>query len=39
MELPETMRPSSDQRLAGWIGILAALTAGALWINRRTHQR
>jgi hypothetical protein len=35
MELPETMQPSSDERLAGWIGVLIALTAGAIWINRR----
>jgi hypothetical protein len=39
MELPETMRPSPTSGLARWIGVLAALTAGALWINRRTHQR
>jgi LPXTG-motif cell wall-anchored protein len=35
MELPETMRPSSDERLITWIGTLAVLTAGAIWINRR----
>jgi LPXTG-motif cell wall-anchored protein len=35
MELPETMQPSSDERLITWIGTLAVLTAGAVWINRR----
>jgi LPXTG-motif cell wall-anchored protein len=39
MELPETMRPSSDDRLAGWIGALVALSAGAFWINRRSRRR
>jgi hypothetical protein len=35
MELPETMQPSSDERIAGWIGVMVALSAGAVWINRR----
>jgi LPXTG-motif cell wall-anchored protein len=35
MELPETMQPSSDEHIAGWIGVMVALSAGALWINRR----
>ena len=39
MELPETMQPSSDGRLAGWIGVFVALSAGALWINRRSRRR
>jgi hypothetical protein len=39
MELPETMQPSSDERLAGWIGVLVALSAGALWIKRRSRRR
>jgi hypothetical protein len=29
------MQPSSDERLAGWIGVTIALTAAAVWINRR----
>ena len=39
MELPETMQPSSDERLITWIGTLAVLAAGAVWINRRRHAR
>jgi hypothetical protein len=39
MPLPETMRPSSDERLAGWIGVTIALTAAAVWINRRKRAR
>jgi hypothetical protein len=39
MELPETMQPSSDERLVGWIGVLVALSAGALWLNRRSRRR
>jgi hypothetical protein len=39
MELPETMQPSSDQRVAGWIGVLVGLSAGAFWINRRSRRR
>ena len=35
MDLPETMQPSSDQRILTWVGTLAALTAGAVWIGRR----
>jgi hypothetical protein len=35
MDLPETLQPSSDERLAGWIGAGIALTAAAVWINRR----
>jgi hypothetical protein len=35
MELPETMQPSSDERIAGWIGVMVALGAGAVWISRR----
>jgi LPXTG-motif cell wall-anchored protein len=38
MDLPETMQPSSDERLAGWIGVLVALSAGALWIKRRSRR-
>ena len=34
-DLPEHLRPSSDARLARWLGALAAAAAGALWINRR----
>jgi hypothetical protein len=37
MDLPETMPPSSNERLAGWIGVLIALAAGAVWIHR--HNR
>jgi hypothetical protein len=37
MDLPETMQPSSDRRLLTWLGTLAALTAGAVWIDR--HRR
>jgi hypothetical protein len=39
MELPVTMQPSSDERLAGWIGVMVALTAGAIWMNRRSRRR
>jgi hypothetical protein len=39
MELPETMQPSSDERLARWIGVFVALSAGAIWINRRSRRR
>jgi hypothetical protein len=39
MELPETMQRSSDERLARWIGVMAVLTAGAVWINRRSRRR
>jgi hypothetical protein len=39
MEVPETMQRSSDERLAGWIGVLVALSAGAFWINRRSRRR
>jgi LPXTG-motif cell wall-anchored protein len=35
MDLPASMRPSSDARILAWVGTLAALTAGALWVNRR----
>jgi LPXTG-motif cell wall-anchored protein len=35
MDLPESMRPSSDARILAWVGTLATLTAGALWVNRR----
>jgi LPXTG-motif cell wall-anchored protein len=35
VELPESMQPSSDARILAWVGALAALTAGALWVNRR----
>jgi hypothetical protein len=37
MDLPETMQPSSDRRLLTWLGTFAALTAGAVWIDR--HRR
>jgi LPXTG-motif cell wall-anchored protein len=39
MELPESMRPSSDARILAWVGTLAALTAGAAWVNRRRRGR
>jgi LPXTG-motif cell wall-anchored protein len=39
MDLPETMQPSSDERIAGWIGAMIVLSAGALWINRRRRSR
>jgi LPXTG-motif cell wall-anchored protein len=35
MDLPDSMQPSSDARILAWLGTLAALTAGALWVNRR----
>jgi LPXTG-motif cell wall-anchored protein len=35
MGLPEHYSPSSDRRIATWIGALAALTAGAVLIRRR----
>jgi LPXTG-motif cell wall-anchored protein len=35
MDLPESMQPSSDARILAWVGTLAALAAGALWVNRR----
>jgi LPXTG-motif cell wall-anchored protein len=35
MDLPDSMQPSSDARILAWVGTLAALTAGALWVNRR----
>jgi LPXTG-motif cell wall-anchored protein len=35
MDLPDSMQPSSDARILAWVGTLAVLTAGALWINRR----
>jgi hypothetical protein len=34
MALPDHQQPSSDRRIAAWIGTFAALTAGALWIKR-----
>jgi hypothetical protein len=34
MALPEHFQPSSDRRIAAWLGAFAALTAGALWIRR-----
>jgi hypothetical protein len=36
MALPEHYTPSSDRRIATWIGAFAALTAAALVIKRRT---
>jgi hypothetical protein len=38
MELPEVLQPSSDERLARGIGVMVALTAGAVWINRRSRR-
>jgi LPXTG-motif cell wall-anchored protein len=35
VELPQTLAPSSDARILTWVGGLAALTAGALWVSRR----
>jgi MYXO-CTERM domain-containing protein len=34
-DLPEHLQPTSDARLIGWIGALAAAAAGAVWLNRR----
>jgi hypothetical protein len=34
MALPEHYRPSSDRRIATWIGAFAALAAGAVLIRR-----
>jgi hypothetical protein len=35
MALPEHQQPSSDARIAAWLGTFAALTVGALWIKGR----
>lgn len=35
MDLPEHMRPSSDARIATWVGAFALLTLAAVSINRR----
>jgi hypothetical protein len=33
--LPEHLQPSSDIRILKWVGALAALTAGAVFVKRR----
>lgn len=35
MDLPEHMQPSSDARIATWVGGFVALAVGALALKRR----
>ena len=39
MDLPEHLQPSSDARIAAWVGTFAALTIGAVWIRRSRSRR
>jgi hypothetical protein len=34
MALPEHWQPSSDRRVLTWLGAMAAMTAGAIWVRR-----
>jgi MYXO-CTERM domain-containing protein len=39
VDLPEHMQPSSDARIATWVGGLVALAVGALALKRRRDAR
>ena len=39
MALPEHYQPSSDARILTWVGTLAVLVAGAVWVRRSGRGR